>query len=183
MKKIIACLCCVSMLLLVGFENQTKEKTEDPWQDTTAEKLDFEDFYLTSFDHTDQAYRYEKDQIVHAKIVDEHEEVTDEFAYHKESRTLIHTRTKKVDPTKVTNEIHLQLDEDMKIKRVDLVHTTIETDYAWSIEDDPVFGSFQRDGSELPSNTTSISITGVLKDKEEKNIDVNDGFTYVVEQK
>lgn len=187
MKKIILCLCCFSFLLLNAC--QEKEKTQDPqitqpWKETDVERLDFDDFALTSYTKGNKAYRYVEENVVYVKVMNEKEEIIDQFEYHKENRALLHTHNKQVSSILVSTQCNLMLNEQYQITQIQKGSSQIPSTYEWTSTEDPIFSSYQSDGSQLPAYSTTMSFIGVLKNKESgETQEYQDTFTYQIEQK
>lgn len=157
-KQIIGFLFC--LLVLFGCNKNNIEQT-NRWKETNIEKIDFHDFYLESFDEPNKAYQYE-DDIIHVKVENKHGDTTDVFTYNPAERTLMHERISDLNITTMKIHTLLTLNDEFKITDCKLQSVDKEEVFHWSLEEEPLFSIYSKNGDALPSYTITYNAYGLL---------------------
>lgn len=160
------------LLVLFGCsEDHDRQKNED-WKQIDIEKIDFHDFYLGSFDEPNKAYQYE-DDIIHVKVENKHGDTTDVFTYDPVNRTLMHEHISDLNITVIKTHTILNLNEEFKITDCKLQSVDKEEMFQWSLEEEPLFSIYSKNGDALPSYTVTYNAYGLLFSSDADQISEN----------
>lgn len=158
-KHIIGLLSC--LLVLFGCSNNNSEQTNENWKEINIEKIDFHDFYLESFDEPNKAYHYE-DGMIYVKVENKHGDTTDVFTYDPVERTLMHEHISNLNITVIKTHTLLILNNEFKIADCKLQSVDKEEIFRWSLDEEPLFSVYSKNGDTLPSYTVTYNAYGLL---------------------